>query len=150
MARSALHRTALLAPFFALAGLALLGALTSPDPRGLGTHEQLGFAPCSFAEDFGVPCPTCGVTTSVSHIARGEFIDAWRVHPFGVLAVAATLVAAVLAFRAHRRGRDLGDTVSRRGGTWLLWIFVALATIWALRGAGPAPCVGDPSVLDLR
>lgn len=47
-----------------------------PDPRGFGTHQQFGLAPCRFREFLGLPCPSCGGTTSVAHFVRGEWIAA--------------------------------------------------------------------------
>src|SRR3954447_16098360 len=35
-----------------------------PDPRGMGTHQQLGLPPCTFYLYTDVPCPSCGMTTS--------------------------------------------------------------------------------------
>ncbi|MBI1850834.1 MAG: DUF2752 domain-containing protein [Planctomycetes bacterium] len=68
-----------------------------PDPRGFGTHEQLGLPPCGFASQTGMPCPTCGMTTSFAHFARGHVVDALRSNAFGAVAflavVAVTLVA---------------------------------------------------------
>ena len=46
----------------------------NPDPRGFGTHQQFGFPPCSFRQIFGIPCPSCGGTTSVAHFVRGQWI----------------------------------------------------------------------------
>ncbi len=49
-----------------------------PDPSGFGTHQQLGFPPCTIYTYFKIPCPTCGMTTSFAHFVRGEWIDAAR------------------------------------------------------------------------
>lgn len=45
-----------------------------PDPRGFGTHQQFGLPPCSFRQILGIPCPSCGGTTSVAHFVRGQWI----------------------------------------------------------------------------
>jgi hypothetical protein len=55
-------------------GLLFLATSVEPDPRGYGTHEQLGLAPCGFRTLFHLPCPTCGGTTSFAHFVRGQ----WR------------------------------------------------------------------------
>lgn len=47
-----------------------------PDPRGFGTHEQLGLTPCYFQELTGHVCPMCGSTTAWVHLHRGEFAQA--------------------------------------------------------------------------
>ena len=43
-----------------------------PDPRGLGTHEQLGLPPCGFHSLTGLPCPGCGLTTAFSLVRQRE------------------------------------------------------------------------------
>ncbi|NOZ39287.1 MAG: DUF2752 domain-containing protein [Planctomycetes bacterium] len=43
-----------------------------PDPRGFGTHEQLGLTPCTFQELTGHVCPLCGGTTAWALLLRGE------------------------------------------------------------------------------
>ncbi|MEL6713321.1 MAG: DUF2752 domain-containing protein [Planctomycetota bacterium] len=143
--RGTAHGLFLAAPFAALTGAFALGALLEPDPRGLGTHEQLGFAPCGFRDWLGRPCPTCGVTTSVVHAARGGLAESWSVQPSGLLLLAAIAALAVGAVRVHRRGGDLTEVVRRRGGTWLAAFAAALLSVWVLRGAGePSPEAAPP------
>ncbi|TWT57931.1 hypothetical protein KOR42_12990 [Thalassoglobus neptunius] len=51
-----------------------LAASVEPDPRGYGTHQQFGLPPCTIQTLFGVNCPSCGGTTSVSNFVRGRWI----------------------------------------------------------------------------
>ncbi len=62
---------------FLMAGFGLAFSL-EPDPRGFGTHQRLGFPPCSFRVWFDIPCPSCGGTTSFSNYVRGNWIRAAR------------------------------------------------------------------------
>ncbi|MCA9024740.1 MAG: DUF2752 domain-containing protein [Planctomycetaceae bacterium] len=62
---------------FLLAGFALATSV-SPDPRGFGTHQQFGLPPCTLRMLAGVPCPSCGATTSFAHFVRGEWPSAIR------------------------------------------------------------------------
>lgn len=62
---------------FLLSGFGLAVYL-KPSPRGFGTHEQLGLAPCSFDYLTGLPCPSCGMTTSFSHFVRGQWLQSVR------------------------------------------------------------------------
>jgi hypothetical protein len=72
------------------AGLMLLGLLwaarwLTPDSRGMGTHEQLGLPPCGFYLWWGIPCPSCGMTTAWAWLARFEFAAAFQLHFGGAL-----------------------------------------------------------------
>lgn len=74
---------ALLAACF-LAPLAI-GAWLTPDPAGVGTHRQLGWAPCGTLIATGVPCPSCGMTTSVAWFAHGNWAAAFYLQPAAAL-----------------------------------------------------------------
>jgi hypothetical protein len=54
-------------------------------PLRHGTHRQLRLPACHFQTFFATPCPTCGMTTSVSLCMHGDFDAAWRVNWAGVL-----------------------------------------------------------------
>ena len=122
-----------------LAALGLVGVLgvarqLEPDPRGFGTHTQLGLAPCAFALVTGHPCPTCGMTTSFAWFARGRFDRSWRANPAGsVLALTCVaLVPWLLAGAA--RGRPPGFRSLDRPLIGLVVATVALSLVsWTLR-----------------
>lgn len=82
--------------------------LLTADPRGHGTHEQLGLAPCLPMQRWGIPCPACGLTTSVTHFAHGEWWDSVLVQPLGFTLGLAALILPFVALAAHLRGVDLG------------------------------------------
>ncbi len=67
-----------------LAGFGLAFRL-NPDPRGFGTHEDLGLPPCTIQLAYSLPCPSCGMTTSFAHFVRGEIPSAARANPGGLL-----------------------------------------------------------------
>lgn len=56
-----------------------------PNPQGYGTHRQLGFPPCTFQALFGIPCPSCGMTTSFSHFVRGNILQSLQSNVAGFL-----------------------------------------------------------------
>ena len=62
-----------------------LAAALPPDPRGFGTHQALGLPPCSFREQFGIPCPSCGCTTSFALFIRGRWPEALHANAAGFL-----------------------------------------------------------------
>ncbi len=83
-----------------LAGcLALLSiaAWLTPSAHGVGTHRQMGYPPCAMPVVFGVPCPTCGMTTAFAHAVRGELFSAFHAQPAGLLIALATMVIGLVA-----------------------------------------------------
>jgi Protein of unknown function (DUF2752) len=70
-----------------IAGFCVAASL-QPDPRGFGTHRQLGLPPCTVRLLFGIPCPSCGMTTSFAHLMQGQLEDAFRANPAGPLLAA--------------------------------------------------------------
>lgn len=94
----------------ALACAALLSAAATlhPDARGLGTHQQLGLAPCSMVTLTGYPCPTCGMTTAFALTTRARFREALTAQPAGftlaLLTVAALAASLYTVATGHRPG----------------------------------------------
>lgn len=63
----------------------MLAALyITPNPRGHGSHMQIGLPPCPAVLYTGRPCPSCGMTTSFSATLEGNFELATRAHPMGM------------------------------------------------------------------
>ncbi len=90
---------------FGLVGIFVIAAQLTPDPRGFGTHEQLGLPGCQFRQWIGYPCPHCGMTTSFSNVVRGRFDDAWRANPLGILLASVFAVGIVWSFATAVTGR---------------------------------------------
>jgi hypothetical protein len=89
------------APYWASLALAsivlVIARLLPPSPRGVGTHEQLGLPPCLFLKFTGLPCPSCGLTTSFAHATRLHFYEALTTQPFGLLAFFLTVLLIPLS-----------------------------------------------------
>jgi len=77
-----------------------------PEPRGFGTHEQLGLPPCSFATWFGRRCPACGMTTAWAHVAHGQWRAAARTHVSGTFLAIVAVPIALAALVAAIGGRE--------------------------------------------
>jgi len=71
-----------------------VAAWLEPDPAGLGTHTTMGLPPCGFKAATGLPCVSCGMTTSFAHAADGSVATAFTVQPLG--AMLALLCAATV------------------------------------------------------
>jgi hypothetical protein len=93
------------AAFLACAAVLGLAWRITPDPRGYGTHEQLGLAPCGMIIMTGLPCPTCGMTTAFAHTVRGQWARAFLAQPSGFILALATIAAALLALWCAVTGR---------------------------------------------
>jgi len=90
-------------------GVLVIAAKLQPSPNGLGSHRQLGLQECQFESRTGLPCPTCGMTTSFAHFVRGQILASLWVQPMGTLLALITTMAfwaalyiAVSARPAHR------------------------------------------------
>ncbi len=111
-----------------IAGGALLAlaARLTPDPRGVGTHEQLGLAPCGFHLRTGLPCPTCGMTTAYAYAVRGNWLRAFLVQPAG-LGLALLTFGAVCAGAWLAVGGPLPPGwLGKLDQLWLVWLAVAV------------------------
>lgn len=123
----------------ALLGLGLLApwcaaALLHPDPRGFGTHQQLGLPPCSAEALFGVRCPSCGMTTAWACLVRFRPIHALRANVGGTLLGLIDLAAAPWLLASALRGRWLGGAPT--SGAWLALAGTVLAVTfldWVVR-----------------
>jgi hypothetical protein len=129
--RSWEHWILLGAAFAGVAIMLVLGLFVDPDPRGFGTHESLGLPPCKTMLWWNVPCPGCGVTTSVSLAAHGRFWASMRNQPFGFLVALALPAFAVWCTWQTLRGRDLNNAVHRvRFGKWVFLVVGVMLAAW--------------------
>lgn len=76
-----------------LVTLLILAASLSPNPKGMGTHRQLGLPPCSLVVLAGVRCPSCGMTTSWAHLMRGNLVSSVQANSGGTLFALAALAS---------------------------------------------------------
>jgi hypothetical protein len=113
-----------------------LGAWITPDAAGHGSHTQLGLPPCAWAVVLHRPCPTCGMTTAVSHAAHGHFIRAFAAQPFGLLVALAMTAAFWSGLHVAAFGSHLGPLYARLMTPRVLWAIAAVAAgSWAYKWA---------------
>lgn len=105
-----------------------------PDARGLGTHQQLGFPPCTFVTLFGRRCPSCGMTTAWANLVRARLAKALQANAGGaILGLLAMGLMPWLAVSALR-GRWLIGTPPTAAVAWIAVAVVAVTLIdWVVR-----------------
>jgi hypothetical protein len=133
--RSSEHWVLLAGAFAGRGILVLLGLFVTPDPRGYGTHTHLGLPDCKTIEWFGVPCPGCGVTTSMCLAAHGRLFAALYNQPLGFACALVMAFAPFAALGVHVAGRDVYVEAKRLVlRPWLIGagVFVLLAWVWKL------------------
>jgi hypothetical protein len=120
------------------AGLVLLFAVAAwlnpygPDgaPLGIGTHTQLGLPKCNFLRLTGLPCPSCGMTTSFALLMHGDVAASLRANPVGTLLAVFLLGMIPWSLVGAARGRWLWV---RRLEPWLLGAVILFTTLALVR-----------------
>ena len=127
-----LHRAlALLVAGTCLAVL-VTAALLTPSPTGVGTHTALHYKPCDFLARTGVPCPSCGMTTSFAWFARGNLLASFYVQPMGMVLALLTAAAFWVALYMGLTARPTLNLLSLVPGRYYLFPLFALAVAaWA-------------------
>ncbi len=122
--------------FFVLIGLGAVVALVlafqlEPDDRGYGTHEQLGLSPCGMMEHVGIPCPSCGMTTSWSLAAHGRILASVANQPFGALLFfAAFAVVPLSLYVLSGRFSAFNWLLEHRGSLWGVGFLILFGLSW--------------------
>ena len=106
-------RTAAAVVAVAVGTVVVLLANVHPDSRGHGTHEQLGLEPCGWPKAFGMPCPTCGVTTASCHLVHGHVWTAIVTQPFGTVFMGTSILLGAHAVYCLVRRRSFADLLVR-------------------------------------
>ena len=117
--------------FGPLLGVAILASI---NPAGLGQTF------CPVALFTGTASPGCGMTRAASHLVRGDFAQAFALHPLVVL-IAVQAVGAWVWFLLRRSNR-VPPMKPRVLNALLIGTALALGVIWVIRyGAGSLPPV---------
>ncbi|HMB96375.1 MAG TPA: DUF2752 domain-containing protein [Tepidisphaeraceae bacterium] len=85
----------------------VIARVLPPSPTGVSTHLALGLQRCEFLQRTGIPCPTCGMTTSFSHFARGNIAASLYVQPMGALLAVLTTAAFWIALYMALTGKNV-------------------------------------------
>jgi hypothetical protein len=95
-------------------------------PLRMEAHRQLGLAPCTFKEITGLPCPSCGMTTSFALLVHGEVINSLRANAVGTLLALVWAAAIPWLLICGLTGRPRGWARMERILIWLIVVFMAL------------------------
>jgi len=102
-----------------------IGRVLTPNPRGIGTHEQLGLPPCMFLKLTGIPCPSCGLTTSVAYAAHLQFSASFVTQPFGLLIALIAFVSIPVAFVLLVSPSNWALRIPDRSSTLATYVLIA-------------------------
>lgn len=101
-------RLVMVAAGLALVSLLVTARMLEPNSKGFGTHRQLGLPPCDFLSTFGARCPACGMTTSWSHLTRGNLVGSLSVNAGGTLLGLVALITGPWLLFSGLKGRWIG------------------------------------------
>jgi hypothetical protein len=126
--------------YLAVSGVAsillLIARLLQPSPDGVGTHRQLGLPPCAFLHFTGIPCPSCGLTTSVAHAARLHFAEAFITQPFGLIIFFSAVLIIPLSIYSIRRHIPWSKLIFWRKSKLLVYAMTAIFLLcWLYKSA---------------
>jgi hypothetical protein len=107
-----------------------------PAARGMGTHQQLGIAPCGWEVTLNMPCPTCGCTTAVSYFAHAKPLKSFLTQPFGFTVALVATVLLPLTLWGMIRGQWKGPSMFKLGWYWPWWTYGSIGLLvvaWAYK-----------------
>jgi hypothetical protein len=103
-------------------------------PRTMGAHEGLGLPPCNFYRLTGVPCPSCGLTTSFCHFVRGDLVNSLKANSVGTLLATCCLAAIPWSVWCAARARWIGiRDLERATLIGVVTLFAFLLVNWVIR-----------------
>jgi len=94
--RRASPRQRAIAALVSLAGFGSLGLFALAGHYQVDMGRWLGY--CGFKQRYGLPCPTCGMTTAVLAFAQGKVWQAFYIQPAAAFLCSFMVAAASLCF----------------------------------------------------
>src|SRR4029453_6926401 len=94
--------------------------------------DRLPFTVCLFKALTGLPCPACGSTRAVAHLAHADVAGALAMNPLTTVAAVVVAAWAVADAVLLSRGRALDlEVESRLGNLMRVGFVAAVALNWA-------------------
>ncbi len=102
------------------------------EPMRNEVHRQMGLPPCNFKMLTGLPCPSCGMTTSFALLVHGDLLNSLRANWVGTLLALIGMAYIPWSLISIWRGRWLGV---RTVEPWIIRIVFAWVALMLLRWA---------------
>jgi hypothetical protein len=99
-------------------------------PLRMETHTQLGLPSCQFYFVTGVPCPSCGMTTSFALLMHGDIWNSLKANAAGTLMACFCLLLIPWCLASAYTRRLL---FVRRIELWMTWSAVVLLGLMLIR-----------------
>jgi hypothetical protein len=131
-------RGALVGMAVALVGVFFVASRLNPyhadgTPLRMETHRQLLLPPCTFKVATGLPCPSCGMTTSFALLVRGDVVNSLRANAVGTLLAVFWLGLIPWALASAVVRRPLGvQSLERTCTVFVLVLLGSLVLRWVL------------------
>ncbi len=101
--------------------------------RKMSTHTQLGLQRCTLEEKLGVPCPSCGMTTSFSLLLHGDLLNSLRANWVGTLLATFCLALIPWSVVSAARNRALFVTSLEKAVIAVIVVLLCLMLFrWAI------------------
>ena len=102
-------------------------------PLRLETHRQLGLPSCQFYFLTGIPCPSCGMTTSFALLMHGDPGNSLRANAVGTLLAGFCLLLIPWCLSSAYTRRPLFIRSLERALTWSAVVFLTLVLVrWVI------------------
>lgn len=112
-------------------------------PQVLPALARWTDAACLLRELTGLPCPGCGITTSLLALGRGDLAASWAANPAGLVVAGLLAGQAAVAADVLRAGSAAPTTVARTRAAWFSGLdrvaLGGLLAAWAGRLIGVGP-----------
>ena len=111
----------------------LIGMQLEPNgAQGISTHTQLGLPECQFEARTGVPCLSCGYTTSVSYFAHGNVLASFYIQPMGFVIACFFAIGVWVGSYIAFTGRPVHRLMAMIPWRWpLIGLLTFLVAAWA-------------------
>jgi hypothetical protein len=95
-------------------------------PKTMATHRQLGLPPCNFYRITGLPCPSCGMTTSFALLMHGDLMNSLRANAVGTLLAGFCLLLVPWSLASAICRRTLFIRSTERTLTFVVLAFLSM------------------------